>query len=154
MISTGFVTQALLFLLAVVLMLSLLTAAVRGARTYRRRRRERIVAPVRGLLLELLCAAEDEQSELLGRLARIEKRTWAALEPTVAAMLGKVSGRARTALVRLYELRGLPTRPSPASAAAARFGEGEQLRFSGSSPTVRRPRHCAVCSTTATGRCG
>ncbi|MFC4467998.1 HEAT repeat domain-containing protein [Streptomyces xiangluensis] len=106
MISTGIVNWALMCLLAVVLMLSLLTAAFRGARTYRRRRRERIAAPVRGLLLELLCAAEDEQNEFLDRLARIEKRTWAALEPTVAGMLGKVSGRARTALVGLYELRG------------------------------------------------
>lgn len=108
MIPLGFVTQALLYLLAVGLALSLLIMAIRAVRTYRQSRRRRIAAPVRGLLLELLCAQEDEQSELLDRIAHTDRRTWAALEPTVAAMLGKVSGKARVALIRLYERRGSP----------------------------------------------
>ncbi|NGO43402.1 HEAT repeat domain-containing protein [Streptomyces ureilyticus] len=143
MINTALVTWALLCLLVFVLMLSLLTVAVRGARMYRRRRRERIAAPVRGLLLELLCAAEDEQDELLGRLARIDKRTWAALDPTVAAMLGKVSGRARSALVRLYELRGA------ADEAVARLGSRSAARRGRAAHVLgqlsHRPAALAVC---------
>lgn len=108
MIPLDFVTGALLCLLAVALALVLLTASIRCARLFRQRRRERVAAPVRGLLLELLCAEEDAQSKLLDRLARIDRRTWAALEPTVTAMLGKVSGGARAALVLLSERRGSP----------------------------------------------
>lgn len=103
---TGFVIRALLCLIAVILALCLLIVGARGIRRHRQRRRERIAAPVRGLLLQLLCAEEDEQTELLHRLAEIDKRTWTALEPTLTALLEKVSGGARTALVRLYELRG------------------------------------------------
>ncbi|AVV43297.1 hypothetical protein C6376_19550 [Streptomyces sp. P3] len=106
MISSGLVAGALLGLLAVGLTLSLLITGIRGIRTYRRRRHERIAAPVRGLLLELLCAQDDEQNELLDRIARIDRRTWTALEPTVAAMLGKVTGGARAVMVLLYERRG------------------------------------------------
>ncbi|MFE9776193.1 HEAT repeat domain-containing protein [Streptomyces sp. NPDC005931] len=106
MIPAGVVTGALLCLLTAGLLLSLLITGMRGARTLRDRRRARMAAPVRGLLLELLCAPEEEQQDLLDHLARIDRRTWAALEPTVTAMLGKVSGTARTALVRLCEVRG------------------------------------------------
>ncbi|GGY37235.1 HEAT repeat domain-containing protein [Streptomyces djakartensis] len=106
MISLGLVTQALLYLMTVGLVLSLLITGIRGVRGYRRRRRRRLAAPVRGLLLELLCAQDDDQEALIDRIAHTDKKTWAALEPTVAAMLGKVSGRARTALVRLYERHG------------------------------------------------
>ncbi|GGR71024.1 hypothetical protein GCM10010269_07230 [Streptomyces humidus] len=102
----GLVTGALLDLLAAGLALSLLIVGIRVVRTHRRRRHERIAAPVRVLLLELLCAPDDEQSELLDRIARIDRRTWVALEPTVTSMLGKVTGRARTALVLLCERRG------------------------------------------------
>ncbi|MFF5186192.1 HEAT repeat domain-containing protein [Streptomyces sp. NPDC000345] len=105
-VPAGLVTGALTGLLAVALALGLLTAGIRGVRTYRRRRHERIAAPVRGLLLELLCEPDDEQSELPDRIARTDRRTWAALEPTVTAMLGKVTGRARAALVLLCERRG------------------------------------------------
>ena len=106
MIPVSLVTGALLCLLTVGLTLGLLITGIRGLRTYRRRRRERIAAPVRALLLELLCAQDDEQGELLDRVTRIDRRTWAALEPTVASMLGKVTGRARAVLVLLCERRG------------------------------------------------
>jgi HEAT repeat protein len=102
----GLLSGALLGLLAVVSTLSLLILGNRLVRRYRQRGRERIAAPVRGLLLQVLCAEGDEQTELLHRLAEIDRRTWAALEPTLTALLGKVAGGARTALVRLYELRG------------------------------------------------
>ncbi|WP_191971643.1 HEAT repeat domain-containing protein [Streptomyces luteolifulvus] len=99
---------ALLCLPALVLALSLLIVSNRFVRRVQQRRRERRAEPVRGLLLELLCAEEDEQSELLNRLAAVDKRTWTALEPSLTALLEKVSGAARTALIRLYELRGAP----------------------------------------------
>jgi HEAT repeat protein len=105
-IPTGLLGAALLGLSAVVLALCLLIVGLRGVRRYGQRRREHIAAPVRGLLLQLLCAEEDEQPELLHRLTEIDKRTWTALEPTLTALLEKVAGGARTALVRLYELRG------------------------------------------------
>ncbi|MGW0614653.1 HEAT repeat domain-containing protein [Streptomyces sp. NPDC002788] len=129
MIPLGFITQALLFLLSFGLALSLLITGIRGVRAYRQGRRRRIAAPVRALLLELLCAPEHEESELLDRITRVDKRTWTALEPTVAAMLDKVSGRARTTLVQLYERRG-----SLADAVA-------RLR---SSSTIRRGRAAQV----------
>ncbi|MER5510629.1 HEAT repeat domain-containing protein [Streptomyces sp. NPDC002766] len=106
MIPAGFVIRALLCLTAVILTMCLLIVCARGIRKHRQARRQRIVAPVRGLLLRLLCAEEDEQAELLHQLAEIDKRTWIALEPTLTALLEKVSGGARTALIGLYELRG------------------------------------------------
>ncbi|MCH5670786.1 HEAT repeat domain-containing protein [Streptomyces gilvus] len=106
MIPPGVVRAALLGLSAVFVALSLLIVCIRGVRVYRQRRRERIAAPVRGLLLQLLCADEDDQSELLHQLTQIDKRTWRALEPSLTALLGKVAGGARTTLISLYELRG------------------------------------------------
>lgn len=135
MIPLDFITGALLYLLAVGLALSLLVTVIRGARTLRRRRRERVAAPVRGLLLELLCAPEEEQGELLERMARIDRRTWTALEPTVAAMLGKVSGRARTALVRLYEMRG------SAAQAVADLGSRSAVRRGRAAQVLGQLRH-------------
>ncbi|WP_128380569.1 HEAT repeat domain-containing protein [Streptomyces cavernae] len=106
MIAPEVVTGAFVCLMAVFVALCVLIAGIRGARGYRNRRRERIAAPVRPLLLELLCADEAEQGWPLLRLAEMDRRTWKALEPTLAEMLGKVSGTARSGLVRLYELRG------------------------------------------------
>jgi hypothetical protein len=126
---TGLLNGALLGLLAVVSALSLLIVGNRLVRRHRQRRRERIVAPVRGPLLQLLCAEEDEQTELLHRLAEIDRRTWIALEPTLTALLGKVAGGARTALVRLYELRGaaVDAVADLSSRSAARRGRAAQV---------------------------
>ncbi|MBC9724722.1 HEAT repeat domain-containing protein [Streptomyces sp. TRM68367] len=165
MIPLGFVTDALLYLLAVVLALSLLTASIRCVRTYQRRRRERVAAPVRGLLLELLCAEEDGQSELLDRLAQIDRRTWAALEPTVTAMLVKVSGRARAALVLLCERRGSPAEAVAElrSRSAARRGRAAQvlgqLRHRPAAPSLcrlldDRDPEVRLAATRALGRTG
>ncbi|TQK44075.1 HEAT repeat protein [Streptomyces sp. SLBN-118] len=106
MIATGLVTGALLCLTSVVVLLGVLIVGLRVVRRYRHRRRDRIVAPVRGVLLELLCAEEDEQTEALDRLTELDDRTWGALEPTVAVMFGKITGQARTALIQLFERRG------------------------------------------------
>ncbi|WP_405596787.1 HEAT repeat domain-containing protein [Streptomyces sp. NBC_01410] len=106
MIATSLVTGALMCLVTVVVLLGVLIVGLRVVRHYRQRRQDRIVAPVRGVLLELLCAEEDEQRDALDRLSELDDRTWGALEPTVALMFGKVSGQARAALIELFERRG------------------------------------------------
>lgn len=129
MIPLAFVTRALMYLLALGLALSLLIAGIRAVRTLRQRRRRRVAAPVRAALLELLCAPEEEQSELLDRVTRVGGHTWKALEPTVAAMLGKVSGQARATLILLYERRGSPADAVARlrSRSAARRGRAAQV---------------------------
>ncbi|MFE9442172.1 HEAT repeat domain-containing protein [Streptomyces sp. NPDC006602] len=93
---------------SVVLML-LLLVGLRITRRLRQRRKDRIVAPVRGALLELVCGEEESESEASARLTELDDRTWAALEPTVVAMLGKVVGRAQTALIEVFEQRRAAT---------------------------------------------
>jgi HEAT repeat protein len=164
-IPTGFVIRALLCLMAVILVLCLLIVGARGVRRYRQRRRERIAAPVRGLLLQLLCAEEDEQTELLHRLAEIDERTWTALEPSLTALLEKVSGGARTALIRLYELRGaaVDAVADLDSRSAVRRGRAAQVL----GQLSHRPAAASLCrlladrdpevrlaATRALGRCG
>jgi HEAT repeat protein len=164
-ISAGLVRGALLGLLAVVLVLSLLIVGNRVVRRHRERRRERIAAPVRGSLLELLCAEGDEQTELLNRLAEIDRRTWAALEPTLTALLGKVAGGARAALVRLYELRGaaVDAVADLSSRSAARRGRAAQvlgqLSHRPAVPSLcrllaDRDPEVRLAATRALGRCG
>ncbi|MEV0976482.1 HEAT repeat domain-containing protein [Streptomyces sp. NPDC049915] len=165
MIPTGIVSGALLCLPAVVVTLSLMIVVSRGVRGLRRHRRERLVAPVRGLLMQLLCAEEDEQSELLSLLAGTDRRTWTALEPTLTALLAKVSGAARTALVRLYELRGAAVDAvgDLSSFSAARRGRAAQvlgqLRHRPAAGALCRllaDRDCEVrlAAARALGRCG
>lgn len=149
---TGLLSGALMGLLAVVSALSLLIVGNRLVRRHRQRRRERIAAPVRGLLLQLLCAEEDEQSELLHRLAETDRRTWAALEPTLTALLGKVAGGARTALVRLYELRGAAVDAVADLSSRSAVRRGAPRRCSVNCATVPLPRRCAVCWPIATPR--
>lgn len=103
-------TALLLSLLAIgALVLALAGAIVLGhwSRGALARRRRRTIAPVRPLLLALL--AEDDPARahrLVQRLARLDARTWRALEPTVADLLGKLRGSAHDALRQLVERRG------------------------------------------------
>lgn len=76
MIATSLVTGALMCLVTVVVLLGVLIVGLRVVRHYRQRRQDRIVAPVRGVLLELLCAEEDEQRDALDRLSELDDRTW------------------------------------------------------------------------------
>ncbi|MEU0244225.1 HEAT repeat domain-containing protein [Streptomyces sp. NPDC006235] len=163
--ATGLLSGALLGLLAVVSALGLLIVGNRLVRRHRQRRRERIAAPVRGLLMQLLCAEEDEQTELLHRLAETDRRTWAALEPTLTALLGKVAGGARTALVRLYELRGAAVGAVAdlSSRSAVRRGRAAQvlgqLRHRPAAPSLcrllaDRDPEVRLAAARALGRCG
>ena len=104
----------LLALLAIAGLVSALALAIvlgRSARSWARRRRSRIVAPVRPLLLELL--AEDDPARayrLTHRLAAVDTRTWRALEPGVADLLTKLKGGSHDSLRTLVERRGTVAR--------------------------------------------
>ena len=52
-------------------------------------------------------AAGDDDDTLIDRLATLPRAQWRALEPVAVAMLGKLRGDARTALVALLERRGV-----------------------------------------------
>ncbi|MEU7474445.1 HEAT repeat domain-containing protein [Lentzea sp. NPDC042327] len=68
-------------------------------------RRAGLVASARPWLVRLV-AGEDDDAVSVERLAAVDARTWRALEPVAVAMLGKVRGEARTAVVGLLERRG------------------------------------------------
>ncbi|WP_329791433.1 HEAT repeat domain-containing protein [Lentzea sp. DG1S-22] len=68
-------------------------------------RRARRVASARPWLVQLV-AGDDEDPVVVERLVAVDPRTWRALEPVAVAMLGKVRGEARTAVVGLLERRG------------------------------------------------
>jgi HEAT repeat protein len=97
----GLILSALLFALAV---LALLLTVGRLLREWRERRQARLAEPVREVLFELAAQAEPEQA--LRRLAGLDARRWAAIEPTVVSLLSKVRGEAQASLVRLLEQRG------------------------------------------------
>lgn len=96
------------FLLLVLVLLATMLLAVltyRLTSTLRQSRRERLVQATRPLLLGVL-ADEEPESAGLDALAALPDRRWRALEPTVVAMLGKIRGDARGALVDVLARRG------------------------------------------------
>jgi HEAT repeat protein len=107
------VDRGVLVVAVVVLAVVLLVLAVTllSGRWWQRRaaaRRAQRVAPGRPLLVAL--AAGDDDDTLIDRLATLPRAQWRALEPVAVAMLGKVRGDARTALVALLERRGVVAR--------------------------------------------
>jgi HEAT repeat protein len=68
-------------------------------------RRRRLAAPWRELLLEI-AVADDEPTEELAALRRAGPASWAALQPQLRTVLGKIAGPSRDALVRLLVERG------------------------------------------------
>jgi HEAT repeat protein len=93
---------------ALAAVLLVLAVALLSGRWWQRRAaagRAQRVAPGRPLLVAL--AAGDDDGTLLDRLATLPRAQWRALEPVAVAMLGKVRGDARTALVALLERRGV-----------------------------------------------
>ncbi|MDD7924807.1 HEAT repeat domain-containing protein [Actinomycetospora chibensis] len=97
---------------ALVAVLLVLAVALLSGRWWQRRAaagRAQRVAPGRPLLVAL-AAGDDDDGTLLDRLATLPRAQWRALEPVAVAMLGKVRGDARTALVALLERRGVVQR--------------------------------------------
>ncbi len=87
------------------------TAAVAAARALRQwygHHRDRLAAgPRRALLAYLADGGPDEE---LDALVRMPGPQWRALEPSATAMLAKVRGETREALVALFERRGVGDR--------------------------------------------
>lgn len=82
-----------------------LVAASRAIRLFMTRRRERLAAPYREVILQLV-AEPDEKHASLATIAGLDRQTWAALEPTVVDLAGKVKGDSRTILVEALLSRG------------------------------------------------
>ncbi|GIJ52234.1 hypothetical protein Val02_91200 [Virgisporangium aliadipatigenens] len=95
---------AILALLVAACVFGLLTIGSRFVRRARERRRTRLAAPARRMLLAL--AAGDDDPDLVERLAAVEPQVWNAVEPAAVAMLGKVRGEAHAALVMVFVRRG------------------------------------------------
>ncbi|GAA3383743.1 HEAT repeat domain-containing protein [Cryptosporangium minutisporangium] len=99
----------LLAVLATCAMLVVLTAARRLQVGVTTRRREALERPVRPLVLTLAADADDD-GEAYRTLATAPPDTWAAIEPLVVRVLGKVRGDARGTLTELLELHGAADR--------------------------------------------
>jgi len=80
-------------------------AAARGQRVLREGARAKRAAPFRSQLLNLAGETDDPSGDL-ELFRRLDRRTWAAIEPTVIELTGKLKGASRTALVGLLLERG------------------------------------------------
>jgi HEAT repeat protein len=96
----GGVTAALLVILLC------LVAVSRSIRIGAERRRERLAAPFRPLVLQLVAEPDDAEA-VLAVLGRLDSKTWAALEPTVVDLAYKVRGESRAVLVELLVAQGV-----------------------------------------------
>lgn len=107
MAASGALWIGLLVLGAVVLALGLAIALGRVVRSGRRRRRDRLVATIKPDLIRL---ADCADVSAMRRLVRLDARCWAAVAPVAVGLLGTLSGESRTALVELFERRGIADR--------------------------------------------
>lgn len=76
----------------------------RAARSRREARSARLAAPARKLLLAI--AAGDDDPDQIDELVRLPDATWNAVDANAVALLNKVRGEARAALVVVFERRG------------------------------------------------
>jgi len=84
-----------------------LGAVIVAGRAVRRRREERraaLAAPARKLLLAI--AAGDDEPDSIDALVRLPDDVWQAVDANAVALLNKVRGEARAALVIVFERRG------------------------------------------------
>lgn len=106
---TGAAQVALVAILVVLVLLFAVVFVRRMTGRVFERRRANLRAQTRPLLLQLLTddeAADGDQPEAVRRLGEVKGKVWRASEPGVVAMLGKVRGGPRDALVDLLEERG------------------------------------------------
>jgi HEAT repeat protein len=97
-------TATLYVLVVAALLLGLIIVVGRGLRRRRDARRDRLAAPARRLLLAI--ASGDDDPDQVEELVRLPQDVWQAVEPSAVALLGKVRGEARAALVVVFERRG------------------------------------------------
>jgi HEAT repeat protein len=96
---------AVVGLVVVLVALGLAVFAGRWWQRFAEARRLRLLGQARPLLVRLV-AGDRTDEELMNRLVAVPDRVWRALEPTAVAMLEKLRGDARGALVGLLERRG------------------------------------------------
>ena len=102
---------ALLSISSLVAALALSIVLVRAVRRLLVARREAKTSLVRPVLLAMLGEEDQELSQdALARLLAVDARTWRALEPTVAGLLGKLRGTSHELLRTLVVLRGTVAR--------------------------------------------
>ncbi|MDP9399013.1 MAG: glycosyltransferase [Actinomycetota bacterium] len=143
---------ALLSIAALLVVLAGAVVARRASRRARVRRLDRLVDPLRPLLIEL-AAADEPDPELLARLDALDERSWRQVEVLLAALLGKVRGDALGVLVQVLERRARSNEPAVAPAAVASSSGGAPPSFS-ASPAARPPCPTSSgCSPTATPTC-
>ncbi|MDQ1651091.1 MAG: hypothetical protein QOI35_291 [Cryptosporangiaceae bacterium] len=109
MISAAWLTGTALLIGSLCVVLATVTALWRAVQDGRRRRRARLLAPVRPLVLRL-AAGGDEDGDAVRTLTGLDRRTWASVEPLVVKMLGKIRGEARGELVGLLQRHGAGAR--------------------------------------------
>jgi HEAT repeat protein len=90
-----------------VLLLVTGTVARRVARRARTARVARRAQPLRPLLVLLVAGEPEESAGAAARLAALDEASWRAVEPGVAALLGKVRGDAHEEVARLLDERGV-----------------------------------------------
>lgn len=136
MAASGALAIALLLLGAAVVALGLGVVAGRVMRSVRKRRRDRLLAVVKPDLIRL---ADRAELPAMRRLLLLDARHWAAAAPVAADLLGTLSGESRTALVELFERRGvaeLALRDLHAASAVKRARAAETLGDLGHRPAV------------------
>jgi hypothetical protein len=99
---------AFLGLLGAAAAVTVAVVLARALRLWLDRRRERLAAGPRRILLEFL--ADGGPADQLERLVALRGPHWRALEPAATAMLAKVRGEARDALVEVFERHGVGDR--------------------------------------------
>lgn len=111
----------------------------RTARRVRATRRERITARARPLLIAMLAEESHEVAQdALAQLLAVDRSTWKALEPTVAALLGKLRGNSHDLLRSLLVLRGTVARAQRRLRRVGAIGRARAAELLGSleDPTV------------------
>lgn len=106
------------------------------------RRRARLAARTRPLLLQAM-ADESPDLALLARLASLPEREWRVVEPTLLGMLAKVRGAARESLVQILDQRGTLAR---AEAQARSWSWVRRCRAAEMLGAARRSRSVPVLS--------
>ncbi|OLE25393.1 MAG: hypothetical protein AUG44_16120 [Actinobacteria bacterium 13_1_20CM_3_71_11] len=99
---------AFLGLLGAAAAVTVAVVLARALRLWLDRRRERLAAGPRRILLEFL--ADGGPPDQLEELVALRGPHWRALEPAATAMLAKVRGEARDALVEVFERHGVGDR--------------------------------------------
>jgi hypothetical protein len=99
---------AFLALLGAAAAVTLSVVVARALRLWLDRRRERLAAGPRRILLAFL--ADGGPADQLEELVALRGPRWRAVEPAATALLAKVRGEARDALVTLFERHGVGDR--------------------------------------------